>query len=252
MLNDVYIFSLTAFPVRRDVCREKLIAQGVPAEQIKFFTCFWERDYERCTDICEEAIAEGFDFFETFLNIVEHHGYRIPRCDTMNKFHISQCRNYCRFFQLCITENATLLLFQDRRELVISFKDVETYIENLQVIDPDWEYLTLATDANYLQIPISKLEADPRFLCGIGNYGGDWGQIITPKGASVLLNKFGRYLEAVDVFKDCSPKMHCTLEDFLCNHFEAPHFYSLSNRAVDFVEKDRFESSSVMEYKKEM
>ena len=232
MMDYVYIISLPNQWERQEICRKNLVDKGVPDDRIQIFRAIPESDYMSTYELCQNALNDNFFSFYAFIQEDRH--IEIPIG------HLSQSRNYCRFFRhVAGTQFAPVLLIQDRRQLSIDYSEIQAKVLELMEIDPYLKYLTLrwteSTDA-LTREPPSVIERSSDFLNGIHNWGCDWAQVITPNGAKDLLWRFQEHLAENIAPRAGEPGLNTTFEYFMMNHVDWGHIYNLSYNGVTFMD----------------
>ena len=183
---DVYIMNLQAEQKRRYMCEGALFAMGTPFVHVKRWIAIDDLNYVKTRELLEDAIADGFPGFQSYLD------RGLQNKDGIGIF--CQMWNYCRFWRHVVAENKTVMLIQDDRRFCAPYpKMMEIAKEVIQ--KPDFYFMSLWCKQQYIpekNLPLRLISKESPIASGIYEGGACAGHIVSQKGAQWLIENIFR------------------------------------------------------------
>lgn len=213
---DIYILNLRAEEKRRYMCEGALFAMQTPFDRLKHWSAIDDLNYQKTRDVLEDAIADGFPAFQSYLDKGQQNEYNITV--------YTQMWNYCRFWRYLVELGETAMIIQDDRRICTPYPALQKIVQDLREFDPKFQFLSLWCKhfaMNAADFPIRWISEGSPIAYGIFEGGADTGHIVTPKGAEWLID---------NVIGFFPPRVEYAVRA-LCH--KNAHFYTLADEDVN-------------------
>lgn len=185
MINNIYVLNCPDETKRLDICREHLLNSKVSSEKIKVFEAKSHKSYHKSRELCEDAIRDGFDFFDKGLAV-----------GIQNKVYIgylAQAWSYMRFMRHIIETDESSILIHDDSYFTCSFDNLLNSFDKLPYM-PILASLCSPIPEGYT-LP-KWIDSRSCFVNGLPEGTAlDWGVYYSPEGAALILKNSIKLVE---------------------------------------------------------
>ena len=178
MIKKVYVLNLAHRTDRKYFMLGHLATVGVPLDLIEIFPAKYGGDYDTLDEIIEDGIADGFPEFEDYR--------KYPRQYSPSYF--SYLWNWCRMLREIQNTGLITLVLLDDRLLQIDWHTLNNSIKNLMT---GFKLLQIGWWINQENTP-AHIGRQVNELIKEGTHSGDWATVLSPAGASLLLDAIYR------------------------------------------------------------
>ena len=184
MIDKITILNVQQRSDKLNWCRQALLDVGVPETMIETYPAKYWKDYDNLDNLVAFAVDDGFEFFG---NVQYSEDFRHNQ---RNVGQLAQTWSYVSFYRDIQELNETHIFMHDDMCLLIDF---ETLIKACDQI-PNKDELLFAYISNFISKPILREQIVHFQNPWIKSFndGSEWDcvKIYTPRGASILLDKF--------------------------------------------------------------
>ena len=213
---DIYILNLRAEEKRRYMCEGALFAMQTPFHRLKQWVAIDDLNYQKTRDVLEDAIADGFPAFQSYLEKGQHNQYNITL--------YTQTWNYCRFWRHVVELGETVMIIQDDRKICTPYPALQEIVQDLSQFDPEFQFISLWCKQETMEeedFPIRWISEGSPIAYGIFEGGACAGHIVTPKGAQWLIENVVGYFP---------PRVEYAVRALA---HKKEHFYTLADERVN-------------------
>ena len=216
----IIMLNIPRLQFRRDFVAGLLFSRFVPIEQMIVWKGRDADDYEKTYQVFEDAIKDGFRHFQRYLDMNTD--------DWLSMGAACQHWDLCRIFRYIQTINESCIYLHDDRYLpkhYNAYLKLFDYAASVAIGDQtELKYIALDYSINPDRQFISHydiVEPEKHLMRGIPSVGTDVGAIITPAGASWLLDIYAE--------NDIHPLLECSFESMIEKGIDLSGVYTVAN-----------------------